>query len=100
MPFCCSCGLLCAIFSVVDARPDEARTIIFFTPPTAHRCYSGRGNCYALSGVSDVEIVTSETHELLFIRMLLSVLPEQTVGDHLCGIKNDHGEEIAHAANQ
>lgn len=49
MPFCCSCGLLCAIFSVVDARPDEARNIIFFTPPTAHRCYSERGNCYALS---------------------------------------------------
>lgn len=49
MPFCCSCGLLCAIFSVVDARPDEARNIIFLTPPTAHRCYSGRGNCYALS---------------------------------------------------
>ena len=43
MPFC---GSLCAIFSVVDARPDEARTIIFFTPPTAHQRYSGRGNCY------------------------------------------------------
>ena len=31
--------------------------------------------------------------------MLLSVLPEQTVGDHLCGVENRHGEERAHAAN-
>lgn len=87
-------------FRLLNVRPDEAFTIIFFTPPTAHQRYSGRGNCYALSGVSDVEIVTSETHELLFIRMLLSVLPEQTVGDHLCDVENRHGEEIAHAANQ
>ena len=36
---------------------------------------------------------------LLFIRMLLSVLPEQTVGDHLCDVENRQGEEIAHAAN-
>lgn len=34
---------------LLNVRPEEARTIIFFTPPTAHQRYSGRGNCYALS---------------------------------------------------
>ena len=33
-------------FRLLNVRPDEARTIIFFTPPTAHQRYSGRGNCY------------------------------------------------------
>ena len=53
-------SLLCAPFAarvvccaqslrLLNVRPEEARTIIFFTPPTAHQRYSGRGNCYALS---------------------------------------------------
>ena len=52
-----------------------AHTIIFFNPPTAHQRYSGRGNCYALSRVSDVEVVATKAYKLIFFCSLLIIFP-------------------------